>query len=148
MNTLLVLLLLKLVTLKKMDTYHCNTLDIIRGPKFMNLAIFDLVATFLFSVLIIWIKNLCKSSEPLIKENNSLRKRKFDLEQPNPHIHTLQKQVRLQKKSFNIKNVFKTFLCVMLIVIFIHYYFNIPTMLNYYLGLNTYDAVMATRHNC
>lgn len=35
-----------------------------------------------------------------------------------------------------------------LCAIFVHWYFNIPTMFNYYLGINTKESVIKNRKNC
>lgn len=35
-----------------------------------------------------------------------------------------------------------------LLAIVIHWYFSIPTMFNYYLGLNTKESVIKNRKNC
>ena len=57
----------------------------------------------------------------------------------------------------NMHKKFKTPLWINIIVIFflllilgiiIHKIFKIPTMLNYYLGLNSYDEVIAKRKKC
>lgn len=77
-------------------------IKILREPKICNIAIFDIVATFIVAWLIS-IK-LC--------------------------IHPL-----------------KMFIFLMLFAICIHYYFGIHTMLNYYLGLSTYEQVMKLRES-
>ena len=49
-------------------------------------------------------------------------------------------------------NTLKSFVYILIILvilaILVHKIFNIPTMLNYYLGLNTKDAVLQNRKDC
>ena len=57
-------------------------------------------------------------------------------------------QVYLINKKIHIKYsiiIAGFFVIFVLIGILVHYLFGIPTMLNYYLGLNTKDAVLRTR---
>ena len=44
--------------------------------------------------------------------------------------------------------IIKTFIIMMFVAILAHYAFGIPTMLNYYLGLNTLNAVLKLRKDC
>lgn len=74
----------------------------LRGPKLMDMAIFDFVMTYVAAYFI-------------------------------------------QKKFMKKWSVNKLFILFILIGIFIHYKFEIPTMLGYYLGLNTREAVLERR---
>lgn len=41
--------------------------------------------------------------------------------------------------------ILPTFLSLVILGVFVHCHFNIPTMLNYYLGINSYDDVIQSR---
>lgn len=45
-------------------------------------------------------------------------------------------------------NIIIIFLLLIILGIIVHKIFGIPTMLNYYLGLNTIESVLSTRKNC
>ena len=45
------------------------------------------------------------------------------------------------------QNVFLIFILLVILGIIIHMQFNIPTMMNYYLGINSYEDVMELRRN-
>jgi hypothetical protein len=91
----------------------CSIIDKMRQPKFIGMAVFDWVATFIFSVIIALLVNYFA---------------KLD-------------------ESFYI-TIIKTFIIMIFITILAHYAFGIPTMLNYYLGLNSLNAVLKLRKDC
>ena len=45
-------------------------------------------------------------------------------------------------------NIIVIFFLLLILGVIIHKIFGIPTMLNYYLGLNSYDEVIAKRKKC
>ena len=45
-------------------------------------------------------------------------------------------------------NIIIIFLLLIILAIIIHKIFKIPTMLNYYIGINTLESVMKNRKNC
>ena len=47
-----------------------------------------------------------------------------------------------------VLNIFIIFILLIVLGIIIHKLFRVPTMLNYYLGLNSREAVMASRKKC
>lgn len=91
---------------------HCNFLDILRGPKILDLAIFDLVSTFLASMIICWLS------------------------------------YKIQKKKITSQAIMMYFYTIMLLVVLLHYFMDIPTMLNYYIGLAEYIDVLKNRKIC
>jgi len=114
--------------------YHCNMLDILRGPKFLNMAIFDWVATFIISLIIAGIID-------------GVRVAYFSYKLRNVSSVVYHEKMS-QRPRFGMKLILKTFGCLTVLVVGIHCYFGIPTMFNYYLGFNSYEAVIATRHDC
>ena len=52
------------------------------------------------------------------------------------------------KKNNVYISIVISFIILIIIGIFVHYIFNIPTYLNYYLGLNTKHAVLKNRKKC
>ena len=95
------------------NSSKCNFIDYLRKPKFVNISIFDVVATFAVAVLIGYLVN---------------KKYPFQM-----HLWI---------------NIIIIFLLLMILGVIVHKIFGIPTMLNYYLGLNTLDAVLKTRKDC
>lgn len=77
----------------------------LRGPKIMNMSIFDWTATFIVAVIISYV------------------------------IY----------KKIDFMDIIKIFIVLIIIAILTHYFFGIPTMLNYYLGLNSLQSVLDAR---
>ena len=91
-------------------TNKCTLIDKLRKPKFINMAIFDIVATFIGALF-------------------------------------LAKMFYKHKNNFWLSTII-IFTILIILGIIIHYMFNIPTMLNYYLGLNSKTAVIESRKSC
>jgi len=49
--------------------------------------------------------------------------------------------------NFTLVNIMKIFIILICTAVIVHYVCDVPTMFNYYLGLNSYADVIATRHN-
>ena len=82
-------------------------IDTLRGPKILNMSIFDWTATFFVAVLI------------------------------NYFVYN--------KDNFSLVNTMKVFIVLIIIAVLSHYFFKVPTMFNYYLGLNSLQAVLDNR---
>ena len=95
------------------NSSKCNFIDYVRKPKFVNISVFDVVATFAVAVLIGYLVN---------------KKHPFKI-----HLWI---------------NIIIIFLLLIILAIIVHKIFKIPTMLNYYIGINTLESVMKNRKNC
>ena len=89
----------------------CNIIDKLRGPKVLNMSIFDWVATFLVAVILSLV------------------------------LHSF------TKINYLILLIV-LFTLIIIIGILIHKALGIPTMFNYYLGLNNKESVLKNRKVC
>jgi len=91
---------------------QCTAIDKLRQPKFLDMAVFDWVATMVTVTIIGWfthryVTNMTMTTYIILLE------------------------------------------CVAIVLaIVIHKVFGVPTMFNYYLGLNDYESVIAKRKIC
>lgn len=95
----------------------------LRKFKILNIAMFDMTAVFILAVLIGYM---------IYKHSNS-----------NKNIDITLKQTNTLKQLLSL--ILIVFFLMICIGILTHYILGIPTMLNYYLGLNTKESVMVKR---
>ena len=89
----------------------CNIIDKLRGPKVLNMSIFDWVATFLVAVILSLV------------------------------LHSI------TKINYLIL-IILLFSSLIILGVVIHKALGIPTMFNYYLGLNNKESVLKNRKVC
>jgi hypothetical protein len=100
---------------------NCNFIDYLRKPKVANISVFDVVATFGVAVLIGYFL-------------------------PNKYSFMMS-SVMSSVMSLWI-NIIIIFVLLIILGIIVHKLFKIPTMFNYYIGLNSLDAVLSSRKDC
>jgi succinate dehydrogenase hydrophobic anchor subunit len=99
----------------------CTTLDILRTFTIFGMTLFDLTMTFLVAILF---SCMIVYSYFITKTITNDMPQKF------------------------IFNTITFFLLLLNVGVFVHAYLGIPTMLNYYLGINTYQSVIDNRNHC
>jgi hypothetical protein len=96
----------------------CSFIDVLRGPKIFNIALFDLTGTIIIAIILTLV---------VLKVKN------YDFS---------------SNIAYVILYCFLVSFTALIIGSVVHYIFGIPTMLNYYLGLNSYNDVMSARKIC